>query len=935
MALPPGTMLGAYEVVALIGAGGMGEVYRARDRRLDRDVAVKILPESFAHDPERRVRFEREAKTLAALNQQHIGAIYGIEETSGSTALILELVEGLTLAERIERGRIPVDEALNIARQIAEALETAHEHGVIHRDLKPANVKVRDDGTVKVLDFGLAKPLVPSSGPQTDATISPTIASPAVTGIGIILGTAAYMSPEQAKGRSADKRSDLWAFGCVLYEMLTGVRAFPGEDVSDTLAAVLRAQPDWRRLPPGTPESIRRLVRRCLEKDRKRRLADAADARLEIDDAADLPAADVSPRPRRKRLLLTNAMWVAAVALVAALVTWGVVGSRRPTSGSVVRLSVNLEPGVHLGEASRELLSQQRPVLTAFALSPDGRQLAYVGHDSMTSQLYLRRLDQERAQAIAGTNGAQSPFFSPDGQEVGFFQGPSAFDGTNRDGEGAVIGTPIDARGAIRRVAATGGSVRTIDISGPAPRIVPFATWSADDTILLSGPDGIYRLPSRGGTIERLFEGCGRAMRFPELLPGGRSLLFNVFVPTSAVPSLAEIVVETLDTRERTLLVRGGSFARFAESGHLVFVRDGKLMAVPFDPSTRSTQGEPVVVGEDVMMSENGRGYFRQNGSAQLGMSRSGDLAFVTGGPYSETTDALLWVDRTGAAVPVPITPARMSALVISPDGKRIAWAQGPSNESALWVFEIERAVSRRLTGPGLYLSPIWSPDSARLASVTRSGDGSPVLAIVDVDRGTIPQNLPLDAVGYNAAHWASPDTIFLQRIVAALPGRLSTLTTTAGSKMTPLFDWTSTMQYPAFSPGGKFMSYSVNETGAYEVYVRPIPEGTPVTRVSTNGGSSSAWSDNGRELFYREGPKMMAVPISIESGFRVLGSPHELFSGDYIEASVPSRGFDVASGGRRFLMKARGPAAKSSAVTSINVVLNWFDELRRLVPTP
>ena len=928
-----GQRVGPYEIQAVIGVGGMGEVYRARDTILRRDVALKILPDAFDDDADRVARFRREAQILASLNHPHIAAIYGFEESDSGEgsglgvvrALVLELVDGPTLADRIAEGPLPVDEVVSIARQICEALELAHEQGIVHRDLKPANIKVRPDGAVKVLDFGLAKALEPTTISGSDVTASPTITSPALTRMGVILGTAAYMSPEAARGRAADKRSDVWAFGCVLFEMLTGRRLFEGETISDTLASVLKTDPDWTRLPAETPASIRRLLRRCLEKDRTRRLDSAAAARLEIDDALAAPAADSLPvvTPPRMRAWPMGLALVGSGALVAALISWALT-PRAPSADPATRLSATLEPGVHLGEAAREALYQQRPGLTAFALSPDGRQLVYVGHDGKTSQLYVRHLDRDRAVAIAGTTGAQSPFFSPDGRDVGFFIAARE----RRDAEGAVIGTLVNANGAIRRVAIAGGAVRTVEISGPAASVFPSATWSADDTILLSGSEGIYRVPASGGTIERLIAAAG--VRFPELLPGGRAILFNV----SDLKGGLDVAVETLDTHERTLLVRGGSFPRFVTSGHLVFARSGKIMAVAFDPVTRTTSGDPVVVGEDVMLSAEGVAYFRENGTAQFAVSRSGNLAYVPGGVYAAPKHALTLVDRKGAASPLPLSPASMFGATISPDGKRIAWAQASSSpKTAIWLLDVERGVSRRLTEEDMYLTPVWSPDGTRLAARVRGNDGSFVLAVVDVDRGGAPQQRSLDGSGDDVVYWAPTNHLFLLRITSGAPGRLATLALDGPSQVRPLFEWSTQMYYAVFSRDGKWMSYSLNETGAPEVYVRPVPAGAPVTRVSVNGGSSSAWSADGRELFYREGSRMMAVPISTATGFRLLGPPRELFSGDYLDGQQPSRGFEVTSDGR-FLLKTRVPAPQSAPVTSINVALNWLEELKRLVPT-
>jgi serine/threonine-protein kinase len=933
MALPTGARIGTYDIVALIGAGGMGEVYRARDVRLDRDVAIKVLPESFAQAPDRLARFAREAKTLAAVNHSNIATIHGFEEWNGVQALVMELVEGKTLADRIAEGPVPIDEALAIARQIAEALEAAHDNGVIHRDLKPANVKITPDDKVKVLDFGLAKAIERASGPSPIVSQSPTITTPAMlSGAGMILGTAAYMSPEQAKAKAADRRSDLWAFGCVLFEMLTGRRAFQGEDVGDIMAAVLRGEPDWTALPAEVPPAIRRLLRRCLEKDRRRRLDSAAVARLEIDDAHTLTPESSAAWSGRKRLLISVAL-AGGGALVAGVVAWMMMAGA-PATAPPTRLSLNVEPGLHLGEAPSEALFQQRPGLMAFALSPDGRQLVYVGHDGRNSLLYVRHLDQDKAVPLAGTTGAQSPFFSPDGREIAFFVVPRDPALRDRDDDGAIIGREISAAGAIRRVSLDGGVVRTVEIPGAAPRVFPSATWSADDTLLMSGPEGIHRVPARGGGVERLVAASpGVRLRFPQLLPDGRAILFNVLSPASA-PSLGDIVAETLDTHERTVVVRGGVSPRLVASGHLVFVRSGKVMAVPFDAKSLTARGDPAVVIEDVMQSEEGRAYFRANGTGQFAISRSGDLAYVTGGVYAPTKDILVWVDRFGRAVPLPIPPATIGGATISPDGGSIAWAQGPVGQLAIWLFDVKRGVARRLTEEGRgYSSPVWNRDGTRLAAAARDDKDLPVLAIIDVDGGGVSQSVRFDAGGHSAAYWPSPNTVLLQRVSAGTTGRLATLALDGTNQVKPLFEWSSQMQYPAFSRDGKWMSYSLSDTGEFELYVRSVPGGTPVTRVSVNGGTSSAWSADGRELFYREGSRMMVVPISTEGGFRQLAPPRPLFSGDYLDGSVPSRGFDVLPDGSRFLLKARGPAVASAPVTSINVVLNWQEELKRLVP--
>ena len=564
--------LGPYEIAAQIGVGGMGEVYRARDTKLQRDVAIKILPEAVAHDSERLARFDREARTLASLNHPNIGQIHGLEESDGIKALVMELVEGPTLADRIAQGPIPLDEALPIAKQIAEALEAAHEQGIIHRDLKPANVKVRPDGIVKVLDFGLAKALEPVSAGSTAATTSPTITSPAMmTRVGVILGTAAYMSPEQARGRPVDKRSDVWAFGCVLYEMLTGARAFAGDDVSDTLAAVLRGEPDWRVLPTETPASIRRLLRRCLEKDRKRRLSDAADARLEIEEALTTPMFETSAAPapgwqggwRRGALIAAAALAVGGVAAGGAV--WTAI---RPAPARVTRTVIQTSGATALTINPRASGS--------LAITPDGSRLVYTA----ASQLVVRRLDRFDSEALTGLGSPTQPFISPDGQWIGFFEGL-----------------------VVKKVAIGGGPAVTVFKDNNPSGSRGGATWGTDGTIVYAGSigDGLKRVAAAGGGEAEILTTPDRERgevrhSWPSFLPGGRALLFTIFYAVRG-PGIA---VLNLETGAKTVLL-SGLRARYLPSGHLVFGTENTLRAVAFDLERLTVAGEPVPVVSPVV----------------------------------------------------------------------------------------------------------------------------------------------------------------------------------------------------------------------------------------------------------------------------------------------------------------------------------------------
>jgi eukaryotic-like serine/threonine-protein kinase len=565
MTLTTGSRLGPYEILAPLGAGGMGEVYRARDTKLNRDVALKILPDAFASDPDRLTRFTREAQTLAALNHPNIAHIYGLEESGGVRALVMELVEGEDLAQRLVRGPIPLDEAVPIAKQIAEALAAAHDQGVIHRDLKPANIKVRPDGTVKVLDFGLAKALAgdaAGTGPGTLAiTNSPTLTSPAMmTGVGVLLGTAAYMAPEQAKGRTADKRSDIWAFGCVLYEMLTGTRGFEGEDISDTLASVLKSEPPWEALPRNTPTPIRRLLRRCLVKDRKHRLADIDDARLELEEAVAFHE-PVSAAAGIGRATFTMWRW-AALAIVGALIAASVIGwsltRGAGQSRAITRFTTDLTPADRLATPRGP-----RPVVAAIVLSPDGRTLVFSGMRGTTTQLFSRSFDQSTATPLAGTEEAGAPFFSPDGRWIAF-----------------VTNTKL------RKVPAAGGPA--IDICDVVLNRTLFgATWGSNDTIAFSTGSRIFTVSASGGTPRELVKTDQRSavasLSMPQWLPHETALLYTA--RSSADWTQARIVAQPSDGGMPRTLITGAADARYATTGHLLYRKLGTLVAVRFNPA--------------------------------------------------------------------------------------------------------------------------------------------------------------------------------------------------------------------------------------------------------------------------------------------------------------------------------------------------------------
>ncbi len=910
MALFPGTRLGPYEILSALGAGGMGEVYRAHDTSLGRDVAIKILPDTFAHDPERLARFEREAKTLAALNHPNIGHIYGLEASDGTKALVLELVEGPTLADRIAQGPVPLDEALPIARQIAEALEAAHEQGIIHRDLKPANVKVRDDGTVKVLDFGLAKALSGdgSGSVATPLSHSPTITNLAgMTGVGVLLGTAAYMSPEQAKGRQADKRSDVWAFGCVLYETLTCRRAFEGEDISDTLAAVLRGEPDWTALPADVPRSIRTLLTGCLAKDRRHRIADLSTALFAIDHHADLsastPAVPLAPHvPVWRKVML-----VAILIFVAMAAAYGGWRLKRVAPPAVARFEIALGAG---------------DTLTGpFAWSPDGTRLAY----SVNDRLYLRSFDQLNATQVAGGDSPslaspRSPFFSPDGQWLGFWEA-----------------------GQLKKVSVSGGAPVTLCTVRPPPSGV---TWADDNTIFFGhGVGGIWRVSGNGGTPERIIalEAGQRAHR-PQLLPDGRTVLFTL--AATANWDEAQIVVQSLDNGTRQTLVAGGTEGRYLTTGHLVYAFGNSLLAVPFDAASRSVSGGPVPVIE---------GLLRSGPYAFFAVpSRAATLAYLPAASRTQARRTLVWVDRGGREETIPAEPQSYVHPRLSPDGTRLALTFPDEKQNVdirVWEFAT-RTWTRVTSEPANDGEPVWTPDGQRLIFTSlrtgviglfrqaANGTGT-AEQLIDLNR----QNSPQPAISPDGRQVLLRDSESGSSyvLIADLePVQRGGQTSSSGEgKPRPLVK-TEFEEYNAeISSDSRWLAYQSNRSGAFEVYVQPFPDvENGRWTVSTAGGAEPLWSRDGRELFYRA-PSGAVMSVSIAPGSTWKASaPTQLFIATSYALSGSgdlrglSRTYDVSPDGKRFLMLKNADApAQTSVAPRIVIVQNWHEELRRLVP--
>jgi serine/threonine-protein kinase len=918
MPLTLGTHIGAFEIAQVIGAGGMGEVYRAIDTTLDREVAIKVLPESFATNADRVARFEREAKVLASLNHTNIAQIHGLERNSGTLALVMEFVEGPTLADRLLAGPLPPDEALNVAQQIVDALEAAHGRGIVHRDLKPANIKLKHDGTVKVLDFGIAKALQPqaTSGEQALA-----LTIPALTELGVVLGTTAYMSPEQARGRPVDQRADIWAFGCVLYEMLVGHSAFAGADAT-TLAEIFERDTDAAALPSAVPPAVRRSLTLCLRKDPRERIADIRDVRLALRGAFE-PAA---PPPVRFPWLAASALAVLSL-LVGGATVWTFTQSDSPPStaprASPIRLQVNLSPGQRLSGGPVALESRdfalQRPSRPSFALSPDGRYLVYAATDGQTTQLYRRRLDQSEHAAIPGTEGAWQPFFSPDSRSVGFAVGSD-----------------------LKRVSIDGGEVRTIAFAGDRANLRGFTDWTADDTILIEAATGVFEVPANGGEVTQLTRTDRAANEpfhpYPQMLPNRRGLLFSV--ASGVVPSGWTIVVQPLDGGERKVVIEGGSQPRYVSSGHIVFARNGALWAVPFDVERLEASGAAAIVVEDVMHAERSAHPELRNGAAQFSVSSDGALAYVPGGLYAEPANSLVWADRSGATEPLPLPPGSYAYPRVSPDGTRLAYTAGVSGyDNRLWTYDLALDVPLALTSAAI--APVWSSDGTRLAffggegllSISADGRGTP--QPIGASEGTARARFPSSWSGDVLAFVTAPAGR------SPIPG-VWTLRMDGANQPEPFVQTDSASAGPAFSPDGKWLAYSAaaGADSPPDIYVRPFPEGAPVQRISTDGGWAPLWSPDGRQLFYRSPvagepfttSRWMVVDVVTQPAFRP-SRPRLLFQGSYAD-ELYVRNFDITPDGERFLLVQLREMEPQPA-TSIDIVLNWFTELQERVPTP
>jgi serine/threonine-protein kinase len=925
VSLTVGSRFGSFEVLGSLGAGGMGTVYRARDTKLGREVALKVLPTSFASDPDRLMRFEREPRTLAALNHPHIAQLLHLEQHEQTSALVMELVDGEDLSARIARGlaspkpageggAIPLDEALPLARQIAEALEAAHEQGIIHRDLKPANIKVRDDGTVKVLDFGLAKALDSGAGSRESGAgkplaDSPTITSPAMTRAGIILGTGAYMAPEQARGKAVDKRADIWAFGCVLFEMLSGRRAFAGDDITDVLSRVLQREPDWTLLPKDLPTHVTTLLSRCLEKDPKRRVRDIGDARLLLDGAfapssgAQSPSAASRPRAGLGLWLGLAGALAAGIVLTAAAAAalWP-----RAQPAPVVRFPTDLR--VNVGDLYNG----------AITLSPDASRVVI----PVTTGFRIRDFDALASRMLytmaAPKPGAESviadfpswPTFSPDGQSVAFVEG-----------------------GQLKRIGLDGGSPVVI---APVPSLPFGVSWTMPDTIVFAHAGGIMRVAASGGTPELVVKGRdGELIAMPQLLPDGRTLLFSVAKGRWAG---GQVVAQRIGKDDRTVLASPGYAARYVPSGpsstnprvvgHLLYQSGPRLMAARFDPASLTPAGEPRPVLDglnDLILT----------GAASYDVSASGALAYLP--PTVMPPTRMVWVDRTGREEPIPAPERSFDSPRVSPDGDRVALNFGFTGAGGAWVYSRSRNILEQIDDAVAAGSLRWSPNGEEVVYYGEDLTAGPGLFRRRADGAATAERLATGT--YVPASWSADgrQIIYVDFGIGRPGSRAPDLgvVTLEGGRATTRTLWKTPVweDDAALSPDGRWLVYESNEAGGLmtDVFVRPYPDvERGKWRISDAGGYDPVWSRDGRTLFYRSGRAVKSVTAS-GANPAAWGRPVTLFEGDYVryEGLGPPE-WDVAPDGRFLMLKRTGALQPPPQVI---VVLNWIEELKRLMP--
>jgi len=879
----------------------MGEVYQATDTNLKRAVAIKVLPASLAADADRLARFQREAEVLAALNHPGIAAIYGLERSGVVTALVMELVEGEDLSQRIARGALPLDEALPIARQIAEALEAAHEHGIVHRDLKPANVKVRPDGKVKVLDFGLAKAIEPVDvGSSSSLSMSPTITTPAMTQAGMILGTAAYMAPEQARGKPVNKRADIWAFSCVLYEMLTGRRAFGGDEVSDTLALVLTRDPDWAALPPDTPASIHRLLRRSLEKDRARRLADISDAKFDIEEAlqpqtARAPVTTGASVPAALRAWLPYAVGIGGMlAALFMFVRWA--PWRTAPTAALERLRVEIG-------ADASMAIDPAP---AVALSPDGTVLAFVARaaNATASQLFVRRLDQLEARPLAGTERAYGPFFSPDGRWIGFFAGTQ-----------------------LKKVAVTGGAPVAL-ATAPSAR---GGSWGDDDAIVFA-PDTtpgtrLLRVSAAGGAAEPITPPAQDEVtqRWPQLLPGGKGLLYTSHRAAIGFDD-ARVMVQPLPSGTPRVVQPRGYHGRYLASGHFIYIADGTLFAAPFDLNRLATTAVPVPVLDGISV-------LARSGAAQFSVSRNGALAYVPAAPVQ--SDPISWMDASGKASPLGGMPTTPSSFSFSPDGTRLALSGVTGTGAVVWLYDIVRDTRQRLATEMPARSPEWTPDGRYVSFFTGGASGTPNGELLwQLANGSSPPQRLAGHLQFMFGSWHPANRSMILgvrteqgRELRILPVEGDDNAGWKGGTPAPFTNEKLLEGAPRFSPDGRWVAFASGETNESLVNVVPYPGGSVRWQISSEPASDPQWSRTARQLFYltRDGV-IKVVDYTVDGDVFQALKPHPFAAAQ----PSPATAYAVHPDGKRMAVLFQSTSVSSQR--QVVLVTGFFDELRRLV---
>jgi serine/threonine protein kinase len=902
MSLPPGARLGPYEIVAPIGAGGMGEVYRARDTQLNRDVAIKVLPELFAADHERVARFSREAQTLASLNHPNIAQIYGVVElpprggsyvggshVAGARALIMELVDGEDLSVIMNQGAMPLADAVPIARQIADALEAAHDAGVIHRDLKPANVRIRSNGRVKVLDFGLAKAVDPIGPAGSNAIQSPTFTAVAATQAGMIVGTAAYMAPEQAKGKAVDKRADIWAFGVVLFEMLTGTRAFDGEDASEVLASVLKTEPQWGELPAGTPPNIRRLLKHCLEKDPRKRLSAIGDARLELDDidAVTVEPSTIVPAPRAS---ITRWLWptiaVVAVMLAIAAFVWG---TKRPDdAGKVMRLSILGPPGGNLFPDSANV-----------SISPDGTMIAFIVGNLIgtDNQLWVRSLDSMTSRRLDGGDGASLPFWSPDSRRIGFFTSTK-----------------------LKTIAASGGRAETL-ADAPGAR---GGTWNRSNIIVYapdaSGP--LYRISSTGGTpvaataIDAALKESSH--RFPSFLPDGKHFLYSALPAKSGK---VEIFVGTLDDGSRVRVGSMDSTPVYADPGWLLYSRQGVLAAQPFDARQFKSTGEPIPLPDEPTSVLDA--IYSYSAGVTTSVSATGTLAYFSG---ASTTTTVAWYDSDGKHLGnLPLPPGYYDAPGISPDGTRAVLGKLSSpSEAALWLVDLARgSAAPFVTRAGRNDGSTWSSDGTRV--VFASDREGPQNLMVRAVGDAAPERVlyASDVLFKGPASWSKDGQwIVMNQLDRDTANNMWLLPANGKEAPRILVRGPANDQGGAISPDGRWLVYFSDETGRFEAYIQSFPEPGKRQQISQQSARKAWWTPDGRQLLFVDESLSHLWRVEVELGPTVrVGSPTQI-------ATFPPNviALDATPDRRRFLVIV----PERSGPGSLTIVQNWRASLQR-----